>query len=466
MLERWCFSKTEPSTELISKVLPIAQVGALGRCVASEIERFMQRHSQHKDLDWHVKVCLDEAECLSASQQQALNTMVRLLESELSFVVSYVRAADVTTTLTPNISLQEADRDLMILDDMSDSEFEELAEGVATVRLNRFVKDTPQFHTRELLGSLDINEILSSILQTSASPEAKRVLRVAEELAQTPYYLDAKGGEGSRTNSLPIYEAYLIDRLSLQTPSPDSAQWEKRRQHSAEIRKRMVSAYLCLCKELKTNVKYASADMLFQMSDKCIRDYLNQVDSLFQEVRKPVADFCNTRISIDQQNSALSAASGRKKDAIPRSEVGSPAETLRLIDALGRLTGRLQTTTSQHRSLRSSELGIFVLDKAPLVQEEEESRDALRLIVEAAEAGFLKIVGQKNGSLRFRVHCSLAAAYEFSYRGAYYNCPIRMHDVIAFYREQDDDAREKKILTTANYLLQQSSTLPLFEGEK
>jgi len=456
-LERWCTAGIEPSREAMSKVLPFAQVGEVGRYVVGELVSFIEASANE---EVHLKVCLDEAECLSTFQQRALNTVVRLATASLSFIVSYVRAGDVTNTIMEHISLQEADRDLIYLDQMGDAEFGELAEGVATVRLRRVTKDAPTFRTRDILGNLDINELLLEILQASAAPEAKKILRSAEQLAQTQYYVDIRDEEGPKSPP-PIYQAYLIDRLDLQTPSPDSERWQRRRQHSAEIRKRMVIAYLCLCKELKTQVKYASADMLFQMSDKCIRDYLNQMDAIFEVTGKSVEQFCAATIPWDKQHSALWSASVRKKDAIPKSEVGAPIETLLLIDALGQLTARLQTTTTQNKSLRSSERGIFSVDKNAL---STQSGQTLRLILEAAEAGFLKLLEDKNGAIRFRVHCSLAAAYGFSYRGAYYDSAIKVQDLKAFYDEKDEGTRNKRISALGDHLLQEPSTMPMFEN--
>jgi hypothetical protein len=48
---------------------------------------------------------------------------------------------------------------------------------------------------------------------------------------------------------------------------------------------------------------------------------------------------------------------------------------------------------------------------------------------EANEAGFLRIVESDSSEWKFRVHCSLAAAFGFSYRGAYYALKLRPDDL-------------------------------------
>ena len=53
----------------------------------------------------------------------------------------------------------------------------------------------------------------------------------------------------------------------------------------------------------------------------------------------------------------------------------------------------------------------------------------LELIRDAAEAGFLVMLEASPNTRKFRVHASLAAAYGFSYRGAYYSTPIILREL-------------------------------------
>jgi hypothetical protein len=456
-MEGWAYSALDMPVEEIEKTFPVAQIGEFGRTAALELARLC-RHCSTDQEEWHFKICLDETECFTPFQQRALNTAVRLVQAPMSYVVSYVRLVDVTSTFTRGISLQDADREVVPLDELSDAEFTEFAEGVATVRLQKLSPGSPQFSTRNVFGSMDINELLFGILKTSASPEAHRFLKAAGVLADTPFYTET--WERAST-SPPIYQAYILDRLGLTLPSPQSPQWERRRQDSAEIRKRMVAAYLCICKELKTQVKYAGAEMILQMSDRCIRDYLSQLDSLFQILKTTSADFANMRASLNDQDTALTEASNRKKETIPKSEIGSPIETLRLIDSLGQLTARLQTATKDMKSLRSPERGLFVL---ACDNSSTELLQAVRLITDAADAGFLKMFVSEDRTIKFRIHCSLAAAYGMSYRGAYYQCILKQGDLIPLYRESDAGVRAQRVAQLSDLLLRDEAPLPLFEG--
>jgi hypothetical protein len=453
----WAYSGVARESDELMAAFPLSQIGEFGRAVATKLSQFCT-HAFDNAHEWHFKVCLDEAECFSGSQQRAINTAVRLAQSPVSYAVSYVRLADVTSTLIKDISLQDADRAIIPLDEMKDSQFESFAEGVASVRIQRAAPGSAPFRTQEACGPLDINELIQSILTTSANPSARLLLRIAASLEKTPYFTENWDRTGTAP---PIYQAYIIDRLQLTPPAPNSEPWEKRKQHSAEIRKRMVAAYLCLCKELKTQVKYASAEMVLQMSDKCIRDYLSQLDSLYQSSGCSVREFGRHRIPPDVQSGALLLASNRKKETIPVSEVGSPIETIRLIDSLGELTLHLQTSTKGMKSLRSPERGVFVIafdDPASKLT------DTIRLITQAADAGFLKLIVNDDQTMRFRLHCSLAAAFGVSYRGAYYDSLVKQTELIPFYKEPNPEARAKMVSTLGDLLLGSEASLPLFDG--
>lgn len=458
-MERWVYAGIDRTPDEIVSSLPVSQIGEFRRVVADQLAHFCAASSPGHE-EWHFKVCLDETECLTPFQQLALNTSIRLTQAPVSFVVSYVRLLDVTSTLIHGISLQDADREVIKLDQMSDGEFADLAEGVATVRLQRLSPHSPAFSTRSALGSIDINELLFDILGNSASPNAKRLLGAAGLLAKTPYFRDVQEGTSV---SPPIYQAYIVDRLALNIPSPSSTHWEKRRQHSAEIRKRMVAAYLCICKELGAKVRYAGAEMVLQLSDNCVRDYLNQLNSIFESAGVPLAEFGAERVSFKKQSVALISASNRKNETIPKSEIGSPVETLRLIDSLGRLTAHLQTSLKDMKSLKVPEQGLFVLE---VDSDSPEMADVTRLITDAADAGFLKMRKLDNRTIKFRLHCSLAANYGLSYRGAYYECILRPGDVKPLYREENSDIRIERVNQLGALLLRDEPSLSLFEDVK
>lgn len=464
--------------EALISLVPSGQVGEFGRKIAAILLPFCRKYGKPVS-DWQFKVCLDESECLSPFQQRVLNTAVRLSRYPVTFVVSYVRPMeDMSGTLVPSMSLSDHDKETVHLDRFSDAEFSDFSSGVASVRIEKQLqRPKVRFNARAILGTLDINGLLFEILKTAESKKAKDLLRAAYHFAETEFYRDTQAGSTRRSKHPPIYQAYLVSRRQVEVPGANSEKWERRAQDSSEIRKRMVAAYLCICKEFKHDVRYASADMLEQMSDGCIRDFLLQMHEVYLQTKLPLLRFLDRKVSSADQDAALKRASRKKRDFLPRSGVGSPRETEWLIDGLAQLTERIQTSGTDRagtlgsgpRALASTERGVFVLDAATRLLENVQSSvpgldEALRIITEAADTGFLRIVERGESKWRFRVHCSLAAAYGFSYRGAYYDTPIRLADVVSLFGEPDSQKRVRLIQSISERLSGEVPETPsLFE---
>jgi Cdc6-like AAA superfamily ATPase len=441
--DRYINRRLNPSELLAS--LPVGQVGWFGRSIISELGRYCDQAS-HDGSKWYFKICLDEAECLSRFQQLVINTMLRLAHWPLFYVVSFVsKAGDFHSTVIPKLSLQKADRRLIVLDNMTDSEFKELAEGVATVRLRDYLDDEyAAFNIEDLFGRLNINGLLLDVLRTSESTKAKRLLQEAKDLASSAFFQNAPDllDDDSKDSPLPIYQAYIIDRLKLQLPDRGQGEWKRRSQDSREIRKRMVAAYLGICEELGHEVRYASADMILQMSDKCIRDFLSQVNAILEESGRTVQEFMKSAVAVAVQNKGIKRASREKIDHITKSVVTAPSEVFRLVDGLGKITARIQKEDRGNSALLSSERGIFVLEAAPALLNHSPVFDIVR---QASEAGYLRFLSDDEKKWKFRVHCSLAAAYGFSYRGAYYEVAVGLAELERLRTAEDKDALLKTL---------------------
>ena len=92
--------------------------------------------------------------------------------------------------------------------------------------------------------------------------------------------------------------------------------------------------------------------------------------------------------------------------------------------------------------------------------ESNESDELLLLIKEANEAGYLKILKTDGSKCFFRVHCSLAAAYGFSYRGAYYISRLSFKDLSKLTNTEDNVEHEKVVKRIAQSLSGESGELP------
>lgn len=189
----------------------------------------------------------------------------------------------------------------------------------------------------------------------------------------------------------------------------------------------MVAAYLSICNELQLKkVRYASAKMVLGISDKCIRDFLSQIDQIFRKTELNLNNFLEKRIKTKLQHEAIETASKQKDNSIPESGVLKPVQVGRIVKGFATITATLQKRSSDKSHLKSSERGLFQF--AGNIKNTDDGQENIKLIRDAADAGFLRIKLNKNDIESFRVHASLAPAYGFSYRGAYYKVKISLKD--------------------------------------
>lgn len=425
-----CASTSVNTALAVERLRLISHVGAFGREIADQLGRLCNAGDDTQDAagpGWTFKICMDEGECLDSFQQRVVNSMLRLSKAPLFFVVSFVSSpVDPTTTVLTNLSLQQADRELVPLDEISEREFRELVEGVATVRIKHITDDNDAaFYAKKVLGELDINGLLVGILRESVSPAARKLLADAELAGKEARSRQSKRGTDGESlqTSPPIYQTYLTQQRGLDSSGRGSdVSWKRRRQDSAELRKRIVAAYLAICDDIHADPRYASADIVLQTSDNCVRDFLAQLDEIFHLANVPLSRFLNGPIDVKTQDQAIKTASSKKYASLPMFGVNNPTETRALVDGLAKLTALLQKRSATGRHLKSSERGRFVVtfDGSP----QDEHSQLLQSLREAAEAGFLRLLSTSTKPLTFRVHTSLAPKYGFSYRGAYYNVPL------------------------------------------
>lgn len=434
-----CSRLRAPVEECLDR-FAVDQIGVWSTAMSKRMADLCNNDKKGHDGQWHFKLCMDEGECLSPFQQRVMNTIVRLSEWPFFPVVSFVsHPADITTTLVPELTLQQADRELVVLDSMDAAQFVDFAEGVATVRCQEASGRTDiRFASKSVLGRLDLNQLLTNVLERSESPKARELLSHAIDFAKSI---------GHTGNYLPIYESYLAEMLALKDLSGTDTK-AKRQQSSQQYRKKMVAAYLSICNDLKLrNIPYASAEMVFGISDNCIRDFLSQMDHIYLRFGDTLEGFLMGTVDVEVQSRAIREASEEKKESIPGSGVSSPVEAGRIVRGLAMVTGMLQRSSSNGSHLRSAERGLFRL-LGDSGREAEELRSALSLVRDAADAGFLRLI-PKDDHVLFRVHASLAPAFGFSYRGAYYEVPLLLQD----FRRLRCAKNDKELLSTAQSIV-------------
>lgn len=441
----------ESPTTVLQRIGNPVQLGNLSREITRHLCIAISKGKEATELAF--KVCFDEAETLDAFGVKVLATWVRLSTGSLNHVISFASKPDsLSDTLLPNLTVQSADVTLLDLDCIKDNEFRAFAEGVTTLRLMELWRAEPDerpnapllpFDTEQLFGKLNINFLLEDALRQSVAPVAKELLREASlragEISNPNATKRSRKGDDA---ALPIYETYLELKTKRQLPDSTAPKWTKRRATSQLTRKPMIAAYLSIMHELHTAPRYAYADMILQLSDSCIRDFLNNLEYMFQKSKMPIWEFINlARVKITVQSSGLLDASRAKFKSLPIHGVNHPSSTAKLVNGLGRTTHLLQTRSADGiRHLRSTERGIFTLT---LESKSDAMARAIRLVIDAAEAGFLKLVSGEELTLSFRVHTSLAPAFQLSYRGAYYPAAILATDILSFADAADDNGIDR-----------------------
>ena len=425
------------SAEEFFKWFPAVAPGEAGRIVTSIFAEKTDGLLLGKN-PLRIQVLLDEADALTEQQHVIVNTAIRLAKAPLSYTFSSIKKfRDVTTTTIPNISVQRDDCQVLMLDGHGNADFQRLVEGVATVRMKRSnLEHLGVANLSRWFGSSSINAILHDQLTSSLSARAKKMLADTKDVGRLPYFgqseVDNQAGEKMPSGDFgevdvdwderyPIYQTHLIRRLKLEPPLPN-APYHIRRQKYAEMRKKMVAAYLDICRILSISPLYAGYRMILGLSDSSVRDFLLQLNELFSQAQGNMDRLTQGKLSIRDQDIALRRASDQKISTLP-DWVRLPHEkVVKYVDTFGFLTSELQSGDDGVGHLLSSEKGVFLIPEYQIGDKLDEHRE---VIGECIATGYFTAEKTNEGGKAFRVHGILAPHYGFSYRGAYATVNIK-----------------------------------------
>lgn len=450
--------------DIVSQVDFLEGIGSVGRTVGTELVALCVSKKTSKQ-SWFFKICFDEGEFLTDYQLRVFNTLIRQAATPVLPAIAFLGTPASLTETVYDVRLQSDDRDLIDLGvHFDDPAFRRFAEGVTSVRLAHALGErrgkTLMFSAERILGELDLNRQIGDILSGSEAPLAARLKEAAQEAATKQ--TTAKNRRAKK--GLPYYQAYLQMKLG-DPPAASVSTRARRRLDSAKVRKKMVAAYLSICRDLGAEPRYCSADMVFGLSDGCIRDYLKLMDRIFLESGLTVETFAlaGSKISDVDQDRAIKAASTAKYQGVVNSGVLSPDETELIIRGVGWLTAFLQSSSPDGAHLRSTERGLFRLTRTQNTTAESDEQRILENIVDAAELSFFKIVEQGSTETVFRIHNSLAPRFGSSYRGAYYETKLEwknLHEMLG----ATSEGQSKDIARAIAYGKGDQATLDLFKN--
>lgn len=413
------------------------------------------------------KFCLDDCEVLSDIQKRSLNTLVRLSRSPIFWIVSSVDTVrfDSKTFISAQ-PLTDADRVVISLNDRDDKAFKELCQAVVSLRLLSAASPaerashgrsnpTKYFDLDSRLGSENVNSVIATLVKRSTKPEAEKIREAAEKLSGLLGTKNSSKKRGEEAD-LPYYEAYILmhwrgreDSFEVDFAKTDverivqHAQNFEEQRFSAWMRRKQSAALYHLASRLKVrHVPLAGVNMIIGLADRSIRDFLEIMGEIFEEYLRrhrlqqgsteSLSKFARSgsKIAADIQSRGILNASERYVAGVGYGEEAEMDAMARLIRGLGNFVSILQTDTSDPRTLRTTERGIFYLQLSEENIPDDEVA-VVRAAVEQAElAGYIraepiphhvksKFESSDVDALSFRLHRRFAPYFNFSYRGPY-----------------------------------------------
>jgi hypothetical protein len=302
---------------------------------------------------------------------------------------------------------------------------------------------------QQLLGPTSINSLLLRLAERNKSAKSVALVEKAKALQDHPLFRHWSEEDDEDVDETvaapPIYQAYLIERLRIRLPEPSSPAWIRRQQDSAELRKRMVAAYLAICDENHWIPLFAGHHVMYNLSTNCIRDFLDELRYLYMEtgVGDDVRRFVSLNgLSPDRQSAALRSASGNKRAAIPSEVPHYGTQVRNLLVTLGDLSHALQMSWRRPETLRSPERGKFTITPG---QSSEAFTLCQRYVQHAIDGGAIRLFSYEPDRVTFGLHRLLAPAFGFSYRRPQYEVKINATQLLQCIEAVDSRALERAI---------------------
>ena len=383
-----------------------------------------------------------------------MNTYIKSNEGVSRWIIAHVRGQyNTSETFLPDTYLNYADRDVAPIDELTDAEFSDFCENVATLRMSTFlsehsVKDQRpgDYMSMSVFGTQSYNSLVAASIGGYSSEAIQKFKEKVEifrnrtmnnfkkidqprfsmERGSTPYveYVASEFGR------VPIAELAL---------EKDSVEKLKKRMYRKEA-----AAYIYACHLCQREPIYAGGRFILWASDGNIRDFLDIMADFFDEYSsksgsdnlplkaavRTIRRFFNsdTTLSVQIQNEVLKRVSERSLSSIDDLRNTTDKYLYRLMSGLSKYVQLLQADTADDKAVRTPERGIFRVS-CDAVDSSSKQPKFEKTVRRLERDGFLIVKDQEEvgneSFIEFRLHKRLSPALGISPKGAYETVVLR-----------------------------------------
>lgn len=372
-------------------------------------------------IDWTFRICMDEAEYLSSNARLSARTLVRECDSPLILIIAALDDLGVDT-IHESVNLSTSDRDVIFLDQRSETDFEALFRGIASERATQWLGRDVEVDLRKLFNRFTLDELL--LRQHSESPNLQRITnRWQATLRERPAAF-----RGSTLG--PIYENMVVQGWA---PPASFGSPQTRVELSAGARKYTVASYFDILRQCRiTHPTYAGWSIVISCMDNSIRDGLRFLDNCYKSSTntkvspddrpRQLEAFLARPIELLRQDSALQLVGRIKVQRDLSTRIQTDQDNAKLmVDFFGILSSTVnfnggmaaESTKFSVTIPRSSRDMAEILKGAQGLQER-----FVRTIYLCSREGFMRLESYNPATheIVFRMHRSLARHHNFSYR--------------------------------------------------
>ncbi len=399
-------------------------------------------------------VLLDDCEALSASQQVALNTYLKSNEGVSRWIIAHVRGQyNTSETFLPETFLNYADRDVAAIDELSDPEFSDFCENVATLRMKAFLDEhSPRDAkpddklTMAIFGRHSYNSLVASAIGGYTSQAILEFKQKVETFRNEASHRIKKADRSRFTmdrGQFPYVE-YVVSEIGHVPIAELAAESVSVERLKKRIFRKEAAAYIYACHMCNRSPVYAGGRFILWASDGNIRDFLDIMAQFFDEYEsrigatsrsmlaeeKTIRRFFNSKNTLDTaiQSEVLRKVSQRSLDSIKDLKNTSDKYLYRLMSGLSKYVQLLQADVSDGKAVITPERGLFRVSSSAV--DSVSKQPAFEKIVRRLERDGFLIVGRQEdfeneSFIEFRLHKRLSPALGISPKGAYETVLLR-----------------------------------------